>query len=51
MMEMSKVIPELVRAYDWELAHPEREWKVLGHWFTKQTDMDMVFIKRVTNHG
>ncbi|MCJ1466156.1 hypothetical protein MMC07_004775 [Pseudocyphellaria aurata] len=51
MMEMCKVIPELVRAYDWKLAHPEREWKVLGHWFTKQTDMDMIFSKRVPNQA
>ena len=46
MMEIVKFIPELVRAYDFRLAHPEIEWKVLGHWFTKQTELDMIFTKR-----
>ncbi|KFX94972.1 hypothetical protein V490_04061 [Pseudogymnoascus sp. VKM F-3557] len=47
MMEIIKFIPALVRMYDFRLAEPEKEWKVLGHWFTKQTGMDMIFVKRV----
>jgi len=35
-----------MRMYDFRLANPEKEWKVLGHWFTKQTGLDMVFVKR-----
>lgn len=46
MMEIVKYIPALVRMYDFRLEDPEREWQVLGHWFTKQTGMDMVFTKR-----
>ncbi|OBT58519.1 hypothetical protein VE04_01242 [Pseudogymnoascus sp. 24MN13] len=47
MMEIIKFIPALVRMYDFRLADPEKEWKVLGHWFTKQSGMDMIFVKRV----
>lgn len=46
MMEIVKFLPELMRAYDFRLTHPEKEWEVLGHWFTKQTGLDMNFTKR-----
>ncbi|OCK99432.1 pisatin demethylase [Cenococcum geophilum 1.58] len=46
MMEIVKFIPELMRMYDFRLANPDREWEVLGHWFTKQTGIDMYFTKR-----
>ncbi len=46
-MEMWKVVPELVRRYDFALADPKREWRVQGLWFVKQTDMDMLFTTRV----
>ncbi|KAF2088013.1 cytochrome P450 [Saccharata proteae CBS 121410] len=46
MMEIVKFIPALMRMYDFRLAEPDREWHVLGHWFTKQTGIDMVFTKR-----
>lgn len=46
MMEIVKFLPELMRAYDFRLANPEKEWEVLGHWFTKQTGLDMIFTKR-----
>lgn len=41
MMEIVKLIPTLMRAYDFRLVDPSKEWHVLGHWFTKQTEMDM----------
>jgi cytochrome P450 len=46
MMEIVKFIPTLIRMYDFRLADPDKEWEVLGHWFTKQSGMDMVFTKR-----
>jgi len=46
MMEIVKFIPALVRMYDFRLAEPDKEWEVLGHWFTKQSGLDMVFTKR-----
>lgn len=31
-----KVIPELYRNFEIDLAYPEREWKVANHWFVQQ---------------
>ncbi|KAF4539081.1 putative cytochrome P450 oxidoreductase [Lasiodiplodia theobromae] len=47
MMEIIKFIPALMRRFDFKLANPEQEWEVLGHWFTKQTNLDMIFTPRV----
>lgn len=30
---MSKVIPELLRNFTVELAHPEKDWRVVNHWY------------------
>jgi hypothetical protein len=46
MMEIVKLVPTLMRTYDFRLVDPSKEWHVLGHWFTKQTGMDMYFTKR-----
>ncbi|KAI9667754.1 MAG: hypothetical protein M1821_000571 [Bathelium mastoideum] len=45
-METLDLVPELMRRYDFRLVQPEKEWKVLGQWFTKQTELDMYFTKR-----
>lgn len=45
-MELFKVTAELIWHFDIKLAHPEKKWKVVGHWFTEQTDLDMIFTKR-----
>ncbi|GAB7362699.1 hypothetical protein MBLNU230_g3006t2 [Neophaeotheca triangularis] len=31
-VEMSKVVPELLRRFKIELTHPEKEWRVVNHW-------------------
>ncbi|KAI9654954.1 MAG: hypothetical protein M1821_005707 [Bathelium mastoideum] len=46
MMEIVKLIPEMMRMYDFRLVNPNKEWEILGHWFTKQTGIDMYFTKR-----
>lgn len=46
MMEIVKFIPTLMRMYDFHLANPDKEWRIRGHWFTKQSGGDMVFMKR-----
>ncbi|KAH8651948.1 cytochrome P450 [Tricladium varicosporioides] len=51
MMEIVKFIPALMRMYDFRLENPDKEWEVLGHWFTKQSGMDMVFTKRQLGSG
>lgn len=42
MMQISKVIVELYRNYDIQLADPSKEWHVSGGWLTRQTQMDMI---------
>lgn len=37
-LEMSKLIPLVVRKFDFELEHPEREWNTVNYWFVKPTD-------------
>lgn len=46
MMEILKVVPSVMRRFDFALANPKKEWKVAGHWFTMQSKMDMVFTPR-----
>jgi len=36
LLEMAKVVPQLLREFEVELAEPEREWKVKNHWFVQQ---------------
>lgn len=35
---MSKLIPQLVRKFDFELEHPEEEWNTVNYWFVKPTN-------------
>ncbi|ETI19665.1 hypothetical protein G647_08678 [Cladophialophora carrionii CBS 160.54] len=37
-LEMSKLIPQLVRRFDFELEQPDREWNTVNYWFVKPTD-------------
>ena len=36
MVEIHKIIPQLLRTYIIELDKPEKEWTVKNHWFTQQ---------------
>jgi len=48
ILEMSKLIPRLVRDFDFELEHPEKEWETENHWFVKPQDftLKVKFAKR-----
>lgn len=35
-LEIQKVIPEMLRMFEIELADPGRKWKVVNHWFAQQ---------------
>ena len=37
-LEMSKLIPRVVRDFDFELENPGKEWTNKNHWFVKPTD-------------
>ncbi|KIX03195.1 uncharacterized protein Z518_06747 [Rhinocladiella mackenziei CBS 650.93] len=36
MIEMQKVLPELLRRYKIELTYPDKEWHICNHWFVQQ---------------
>jgi cytochrome P450 len=36
LMEVYKIVATLVNRYEIELEDPDREWKVMGSWFTRQ---------------
>ena len=38
LLEMAKLIPQLVRNFDIELVNPDKEWKTTNKWFVKQGD-------------
>ncbi|KAH7022261.1 putative P450 monooxygenase [Ilyonectria destructans] len=39
LMEMSKLVPQLLRNFQFELENPNVEWKLTGYWFVKQTGL------------
>ncbi|KAM5343525.1 hypothetical protein ACJ41O_012062 [Fusarium nematophilum] len=46
LMEMSKLLPQLLRNFDFELVRPDTEWRVSTFWFAKQTEMDCYITRR-----
>ncbi|PMD33301.1 cytochrome P450 family protein [Hyaloscypha variabilis F] len=40
LLEMTKLIPQLVRNFDFELAEPGADWKTVNVWFVKQTNFN-----------
>ncbi|PSK59404.1 Isotrichodermin C-15 hydroxylase [Elsinoe australis] len=41
LLEIGKVVPELVRRFDFELCRPGRELRTENNWFVKQMDMEV----------
>jgi cytochrome P450 len=39
ILEMSKLVPQILRQYDFELSHPDKEWKLHDYWFVTQTGL------------
>ncbi len=39
LMEMSKLIPQILRDFDLVLADPEIPWKTVNWWLVKQTGL------------
>ncbi|KAF2180296.1 cytochrome P450 oxidoreductase [Zopfia rhizophila CBS 207.26] len=39
MIEMHKVVPQLLRQFTVELTHPEKEWTTCNHWFVQQSGL------------
>jgi cytochrome P450 len=38
LMEMAKVIPQIIRNFELELVNPKEEWTTRNRWFVKQTN-------------
>ncbi|KAL1863957.1 hypothetical protein VTK73DRAFT_6277 [Phialemonium thermophilum] len=45
MLEMTKVIPQLLWAFEFELENPKATWDLRNYWFVRQTGL-RVFIRR-----
>ncbi|KAK6427985.1 hypothetical protein LTR95_015876, partial [Oleoguttula sp. CCFEE 5521] len=39
LLEMSKLVPQLVREYDFELSDPTKPWTLYDYWFVRQTGL------------
>lgn len=46
LMEMQKVVPQLLRSYSIELADPKAEWKTNNRWFVQQSGLVCSLTKR-----
>lgn len=45
-MEMSKIIPQLLREYKLTLANPDKSWKTRNMWFVQQSGVDIILERR-----
>lgn len=45
-IEISKVVPELIRNFTVELAHPDQELAIRNNWFVFQEGLQCVLTKR-----
>ena len=39
LLEMNKLVPQILRNFEVELAHPEVDWQIADYWFVKQTGL------------
>ena len=47
LLEMSKLVPQILRRWKVDLSHPEKEWELADYWFVKQTGLICRVTKRV----
>ena len=46
MIEIQKVIPQLLRTFTVQLTYPEKEWTICNHWFVQQDGVICTLKKR-----
>ena len=46
LLEMNKLVPQLLRRYKIEMDRPDREWRMEDYWFVKQLDVICTIRKR-----
>lgn len=49
IMEMSKVIPQLIRRFDIRLEDLKKPWKTTNWWLVKQSGMNCIVKRRKQN--
>lgn len=49
LLEMSKLVPQMLRKYTVDLADPAREWELHDYWFVQQTGLICRFSRRDRN--
>jgi len=45
-MEMSKLVPQLLMRYDFQLSDPNAEWTLVDYWFVRQEGLRLRVSKR-----
>ncbi|KAJ9662748.1 hypothetical protein H2198_001197 [Neophaeococcomyces mojaviensis] len=48
-LEMTKLVPQIVRNFDFELQHPDVEWSCKNYWFVKPANFH-VRVRRLEKH-
>ena len=51
MLEMSKILPEIIRRFDFEWASRAQSWTTVAGWFWKQSNIELIFRARPTFEG
>jgi cytochrome P450 len=46
LIEIHKVIPQLLRTFKVELTHPGKEWEICNHWFVQQDGLICTLSRR-----
>lgn len=46
LVELHKIVPQLLRTYSIEMADPNAEWKTMNRWFTQQSGLICTLTKR-----
>ncbi|EXJ54980.1 uncharacterized protein A1O5_12891 [Cladophialophora psammophila CBS 110553] len=46
LLEVSKLVPQLLRHYEFSFARPDLEWKLQGGWMVRQEGVEVVVSKR-----
>ncbi|KAK5946461.1 hypothetical protein PMZ80_000604 [Knufia obscura] len=48
LLEMNKLVPQMLRSYEFRLADPNREWDMEDYWFVKQLGLNCRISRRQT---
>jgi len=46
LLEMNKLVPQLLRRFKIGLAEPAKEWRMEGYWFVKQLGLNCTILRR-----